>query len=540
VWLVTALGYGGGTFGQCKLIVYSDDGSDRHFPSSNVLGQANPVVPVQGPDRPISFLAPIAVTAGQIIHFVFSNTDATPNTNFYSLDCLYDYLDNVGQPPDRPVAIPLYDLDVIPWTGAAWDAHENGRDHFRAIIDVMMGDGSHFGNGYMESGSTAAGSTNNGFHIVNGANRVRETFTVSGGDKVVDALWVHLFRTGGTAPLTITLAHGTVIDCSIAMPASGFAVGGHGITPNDSSQVGNPVWYDVPIPTLTLADGTAYTLTLTTEAGTTYTIPVSRDGKAATYAYGAQTVFNDGHAQYSINGVDWVNWDTWGVPSVDQDMEFFFRIAESVAAVPTAGVRAYDTLVNLKAELGIGAGVTTYDALLTSYLVEATAFIETYTGRVFQAVLATRDYAPTDDSSFVYTDEFVSVTAVTTSKDGTWGSPTTLTEGVDFMAFTPNSRPPFRGLMGMPSAAGRFPVVGVGSYKMTVPSVRVTAMFGYSTTPPADIQLVCRRLATRSYKLPGAPFGVLESAGSDTYPIRIVPDKDVQMRLDNYKRPLFR
>jgi hypothetical protein len=329
--LVWAPGYGAGDGGLLQYQLQADDGvAGQHFPSGTVLGQSAPVQPTQLPGARandgfslVAFQAPVAVQAGQYVHLVLLNQAANPAANYVSANDGYDGLPGSWSPTRPPGRDPA-DLAVLLNDGQRWSATRDERDHYLAIVELVYADGSSFGMGYLEPGSTAAGSDEAGVHTLDGTGAVREVFTVSGPGRVATGLQLRLYRESGSGDVTVTLSANGQVQAAVPVPAGALRLGGKG---TGQGPVTDGEWVTVSLPPTPLQPGQRYELTLTTAAGSRYQVQAMRDGAATSLGFGPGTVFADGYAQYTTGGA-WTNWDTWGVPQLpgDQDLPFLFLL----------------------------------------------------------------------------------------------------------------------------------------------------------------------------------------------------------------------
>jgi hypothetical protein len=319
-------GYSAGDGGTITYQLQTDNGvATQHFPTGQILGQSAPFRPEDTNGFPlVNLLAPVPVSAGQYLHLVLLNSSADPVANYVSPDDVYDGLDETALAPARPPGVDPWDLGVLLNEGS-WSNTVDKRDHYLPIVELVYQDGTSFGMGYMEEGSTAAGGGDAGLRAIDGVNAVREVFTVSGASRTATTLRMRVLRTSGTGGLKATLTSGSQTLFSVTTPAGQIPLGGKNSGQGTATDAD---WMVFPIPATALSSGQTYQLTFTTTAGTTYLAQTVRDGAATPQSeFGAGTVFADGYAQYTTGGA-WLNWDTWGWSNVpgDQDLEFLFAV----------------------------------------------------------------------------------------------------------------------------------------------------------------------------------------------------------------------
>ena len=149
---------------------------------------------------------------------------------------------------------------------------------------------------------------------ISGSFEARETFTVSGGDRIATSFSVRLRKDSGADPLTVTLETGSGATVeSGTIPAAAF-------TTTDG-------WATYTFSTpRTLSSGATYDIILSAPGSSSYSLFPIRKGR--NYNFDSPTFFSDGYAQLSTNGgSSWTNWPAeTGVPSPDGDLQFFFTI----------------------------------------------------------------------------------------------------------------------------------------------------------------------------------------------------------------------
>ncbi len=137
----------------------------------------------------------------------------------------------------------------------------------------------------------------------------------------------------------------------------------------------------------------------------------------------------------------------------------------------------------------IGVDSTDDDELLIDALADAIAFVEAQTNRVFEAVSGTRYYdSDTQDEDTLYLDDdLVSVTTLTNGD-----SSSTVIPSTEYRLVPRNDTPHYAiRLKSTSSYAWEFDDDN---------EVAVTGLWGYSTSPPSDIQRAVKRLAAWFYR----------------------------------------
>jgi hypothetical protein len=287
-------GYSAGDGGTLDISVQTDDGTTSHRPSGTVLARTA----VAGSSLPafprIEFVEPPDLTAGRIYHVVFRNTDPEPRANFISIDSLSV---ETGALSPRQARYSDTDWGQLIDTGSGWRI----RPEFTPILQLNYANGARDGLGYMEAWVRDP-------KVISGQAKVRETFTVSGGDRTVTSASVRVRRLEGVGPLTLRLEEegGSVIAEGTVGP------GGTGMS-----------WRTVTFPAqYQLREGSRYNLVLSADPSTTYTTFAIREGTS--YGFAASLNFADGWMQYTT-GDGWKDAEAWEKPSREGDLQFYLR-----------------------------------------------------------------------------------------------------------------------------------------------------------------------------------------------------------------------
>lgn len=302
-------GYFAGTGGSVLVTLQTDDGSAQHRPSGTKLASA--VLPhplaIAAPARyfpTFSFSPAPSVTAGELLHVVFENTDQNPAANYISVDSLYQ---SAAPQPSQPTisdtdcAVLLYS-DYWP-DGLIWKP----RQGYTPIVELDYENGTSEGTGYMEAWVGAPES-------ISGSASVRETLAVGGSSREITSVGIRVARSSGNDPLTLRLenADGTLVEQG-SVAASVLPI----------TQPISYVWVKYAfVAPHTLIAGQTYHLVLESASSSNYqTYPIR---KGSYYGFKANTFFPDGFAQFKQGGT-WVGWTQWGVTNrTDADLQFYF------------------------------------------------------------------------------------------------------------------------------------------------------------------------------------------------------------------------
>ena len=293
-------GYNSGTGGTLKVQLETDDGSTSHSPSGDVLASYS--IPQPNNPFPVINLSPApSLEAGNFYHLVFSNTDANPTENFVSVDDLY------MQNPLNPMQPEFSNenLTTLLKEGNSWSVD----DFNTPIFELDFTDGASMGQGYMEVWVGAP-------EAISGDLAVRETFTVSGGDKDVTQVSVRVARLSGAGDLTVRLeqADGNLVEQG-TVAASSVPL----------SSTAKYSWATYKFSAMrTLLNGETYHLVLEAPSGTTYQAYPIRKGSAESFR--SSTFFPDGYAEFDVAG-SWAGWTQWGQTNrTDGDLQFYFAV----------------------------------------------------------------------------------------------------------------------------------------------------------------------------------------------------------------------
>ena len=232
-----------------------------------------------------------ALIAGNVYHLVFHNIEASPDSNYCSLNNILVF--NATTP--RQPRYPDTDLAVLakPVATDTWTV----QPEYTPTFDLTYANGYHQGQGYVDMQS-ASGSI-----IAGPSNMIRETITVTGQARTVSTVYVRIARTSGTGNLTIRLEDATesLIDsCAIATGSVPI------LTRTADASAG--IWVSGTLSQpRTLQVGQTYHLRLSTDSSTSLWMRLLKQGYNNGYSAG---MFDDGYAEESTDGGT-----SWGAPS---------------------------------------------------------------------------------------------------------------------------------------------------------------------------------------------------------------------------------
>ena len=304
-------GYSHGTGGRIEATLRPDDGTSNHGPSGTVLASAtfasgNPSTIGKLPL--ITFNTPASVVAGRLYHIVFRNIDPSPSTNYISINALYTW---------QPVTPRQPKYSDVDWgqmvdQGSGWTQ----RAGYTHIMGITYGNGVGEGMGYM-------GAWQQVQPAISGANRVREQFSVLGGDLLVSSVSVRVKRDStstGTSPLTVRLedSTGRLIEEG-TIPYSTFPVGDQVDGSTNRNSWGTVVFSGSHI----LESGSTYRIVLSARSDTVYRAMPLQKGSA--YGFPAASYYTGGYGQKSSDsGATWSGFSQPGGSTnrTDADLQF--------------------------------------------------------------------------------------------------------------------------------------------------------------------------------------------------------------------------
>lgn len=299
-------GYSSGTGGSLEVSVEADDGTLTHGPSGTILASTTLTPGNPGEAFPlIAFSAPATLTAGQLYHVVFRNTDPAPLQNFVSVDGMFTF--GARLVPQQPRASDA-DWGQLTNPGTGWQLQPN----YTPILQLNYANGVKDGMGYIESWVNAP-------KTISGPAAVRETFTRTGPAISVGSAWIRLLRVSGQSPLSVRLETAAGALVASATIAADSIPAGSPDTGQGSAWAGARFSAAVP-----LAAGQAYELVLSAPADTVYSIFSLERGD--NYDFAPATYFSDGYGQYTTDGTTWSGFDQPGgrANNTNSDLQFYF------------------------------------------------------------------------------------------------------------------------------------------------------------------------------------------------------------------------
>jgi hypothetical protein len=287
-----AKGYGGGTGGIISCQVQTDDGSSQHLPSGNVLGGfvlANPATspflhPLASGQQaidPISFSSPVPVTEGNLYHILCTNPDPSPQANWWSLNCIFNWILTSPQQPKGDI-----EDNALFFYNGSWSNDYTG--HYNPIYSLIYSNGNKQGMPYMQRDNTLN---------IFGNNKIYQSFKVSGSDKTVINVAVSMVKTGNPGPLTVRLetSAGSLVEQG-TIPSTAF------VTDNR-----NPLWgiYTFTTPR-TLVLNTSYRVIFSTtgDSSNYYSTWVVQTGNS--YGLDGDKFIDTQYPYYTNNGSTWI------------------------------------------------------------------------------------------------------------------------------------------------------------------------------------------------------------------------------------------
>jgi hypothetical protein len=218
--------------------------------------------------------SPVSLSAGQRYHIVFQNIDGNGN-NWISLNNPYAVRDN-GRSSMAP-SIADWGMTLDKGSGFAENTMREqlggGTNRYDINLMVLMADGRHYGNSYMEAKSD---------YSVSGSSKLRQTFKP---ERTVNVSRLSVFVAGGGKLRATLIGNGSQVGSwVISTSGSGFS---HYVT-----GVGN----------LTLQQGVQYHLEFSSDSGS-LAMGTYRDGSLGTgKPYFGGGSWANGHSQISSGG----------------------------------------------------------------------------------------------------------------------------------------------------------------------------------------------------------------------------------------------
>lgn len=319
-------GYSDGNGGMIHIELCDDDGTALHAPQCTKphgttdtgdfgLDQGSPA---SGHDknklefRTLKLAAPVAIEAGKLYHFVFSNIDPNPEANWIGLDGLVEFGTSTPAPmrpsfTDWGLLLGVTDKPGwIDWT----TGNTGGKVINTPVLAVAYDDGFSFGCGYME-----VWPGDSQVRAVDSKGSVRERFVPSE-DVTVTGLGVRIQRTSNVGSLVARLETegGQFVD-EATIPAASVDDTRHSWV---SATFGGAH---------TLTKGITYHLVLQAKGGASFQTFCVRDGQ--TWGFEKGSVFGDGYAEFDRGDgqgfLGWYGWSVQGDPAYkDGDLQLYF------------------------------------------------------------------------------------------------------------------------------------------------------------------------------------------------------------------------
>jgi hypothetical protein len=309
---------GNGGILRCEL--QTDDGTSNHLPSGRILTyfqidvnadqQTKTANPIFGSlDGGTSFNrlyfdSPALLLAGQLYHIIFRNPSPEAASNWYSINCIFNY---VGVTPVQP-AYPDADLAVLTRLDSSWQSPNR---NYTPIFSLYFTDGYVQGQPFMQMGYVLGAD---GFPIYGSTHKIRQPF-VPGGDKVTFAVNACVYRVGSPTDLLITLQDSSLnVLASGSVAASNFPTSGYWNLQWGKVNFANPI---------TLKRGAKYYVEVSTaggDASNCYRCWSAENGKNYEFESSATDGFKDG--AYSGNWGQYLNGGSWETDYYDMPVYF--------------------------------------------------------------------------------------------------------------------------------------------------------------------------------------------------------------------------
>lgn len=325
-------GYSKGTGGSYQVQLVADDGTSAHEPdTSNVLATSSTytpgLTPGTGPKGGVSWTALTfstkpTLTKGTIYHLIWKSLDASPSSNYVSINQTRIETRSPLQATVEPTRTTNQWAAMYRARGSSgsWSIRggyspiiEIGIDTTQSVGTVNDG----FGNGTIN----VFYRNRTGDSLVSGVNRLRQRMTPDTTmtlQKV--AVCAGLYSGSGDLTLEIQNSSRTALE-TVTIPASSF--------PSVSSSDGaGHLWAEASLAgTTTLSASTLYFLELRCASGTEYELGFQRDGGLVGHGF-VYSRWRGGYAQYSDDsGSSWQGPRYWSVSDrQDTVLPFYFEV----------------------------------------------------------------------------------------------------------------------------------------------------------------------------------------------------------------------
>jgi hypothetical protein len=303
----TGTGYSAGDLGQYRISVFAS--GSNGFPTGQSLGSFTyrPNVSNGSFIRRHEFASPPSIVAGNVYHLVIENIHSNPGSNYSAINCLYTFQSYSPRQPIFP--------DTFAWINKLDTSNPSVDGRHTPNVDLEYANGGHDGQAYLNN-------RRNNYNLIGGSRMLRERFTVSGGDRVVDSVWVRVNRQSGSAPLVLRLERGdgTVIEQHQVPGSERVNTWSLGADSDTGDWVG--ITLDQP---RRLSNGETYSLRLSAPSGTQYAMVnlLARDSTHVNGEFMKSYHFSDGRTEKSDDsGSSWSLADqAWAAFS---NMQFYF------------------------------------------------------------------------------------------------------------------------------------------------------------------------------------------------------------------------
>jgi hypothetical protein len=304
-------GYGAGNGGTWR-VTLRHDSTANHTPAQTYMTFVEQSLANYGNGGTthfplFTFNAPASVDSGTVYHIVYENIDPDQNNNWSSVNTFLMY---PVLAPQQPFAANT-DWSSIVSSVAPYTAWSEAATN-TPIMGYYYTDGYSAGMGYFGAASEAP-------QPISGTSVMRESFTVTGNNRVVSSVSVWMKRVSGAGDLKIRLEKS---DGSLLVQGT---VSATSIPTSTNQYQANCSWVTLTFTVnQTLTVGQSYNLVLSTASGTSYSAYVISDG---TSIFGPTTCFSDGRAQITSDGTNWSN--VYG----GDDLSFYFNNTLNTGAI---------------------------------------------------------------------------------------------------------------------------------------------------------------------------------------------------------------
>jgi hypothetical protein len=316
----TKPGYHAGTGGKIRIDIQTDDNTDNHAPSGNVIATSLIPNPLQLPSQLlVNFDKTVVLEKGKIYHIVFTNYDDYPETNHISVDMMSIVKKRDQSKPEQPE---LSDVDMT----TLWrDKYNKNWRRFKPDLTVTPIFTLYYGVAGYPDGVSVAGYGGMESWIreprqISDTKKVRQIFTPYQ-DTIIKNIGIRVAKNSiniGTLKILVYQENNLICKASInsqeiplidTKALSGFRTGHEWVYAKFDSEY-------------VLSTGKPSMVVLEAQGGGSFEVFPIRDGEQFGYA----SIWPNSWCEYTLDGNKWVGWDAWGNSNLKiADLQLYFN-----------------------------------------------------------------------------------------------------------------------------------------------------------------------------------------------------------------------